>query len=75
MSETSPLKKIGFVYLVREVSEGNVYIPVKQKIMRVRDSCLAVIFEIDQFVIYFYFFIVPNNVFIILFFSNGIAKF
>ena len=71
MSETSPLKKIGFVYLVREMSEGNVYIPVKKKIMRVRDSCLAVIFEIDRFVIYF----VPNNVFIILFFSKGIAKF
>ena len=48
--------------MVREMSEGNVYIPVK-KVMRVRDSCLAIIFEIDRFVIYFYFFIVPNNVF------------
>ena len=75
MSETSPLKKIGFVYLVREMSEGNVYIPVKKKVRRVRDSCLVLIFEIDRFVIYFYFFIVPNNVFIMLFFSKGIAKF
>ena len=46
MSETSPLKKIGFVYLFLEMSEGNVYIPVKEKIMRVRDSCLAIIFEV-----------------------------
>ena len=75
MSETSPLMKIGFVYLFREMSEGNVYIPVKEKIMRVRDSCLAIIFEIDRFVVYFYFFIVPNSVFIMLFFSKGIAKF
>ena len=75
MSEISPLKKIGFVYLFREMSEGNVYIPVKEKIMRVRDSCLAIIFEIDRFVVYFYFFIVANNVFTMLFFSEGIAKF
>ena len=69
--ETSPLKKIGFVYLVREMSEGNVYIPVKKKIIRVRDSCHAIIFEIDQFVIYtyhdliciwfFFFHYVPNH--------------
>ena len=69
------MKKIGLVYLVREVREGNVYIPVKKEIMRVRDSCLVIIFEIDRFVIYFYFFIVPNNVLIILFFSKGMAKF
>ena len=75
VSETSPLKKIGLVYLVREMSEGNVYILVKKNIMRVRGSCLAISFEIDRFVIYFYFFIVPNNVFINLFFSKGIAKF
>ena len=68
------MKKIGLVYLVREVREGNVYIPVKKEIMRVRDSCLVIIFEIDRFVIYFYFFIVPNNVLIILFFSKGMAK-
>ena len=49
MSETSPLKIISFVYLVREVGEGNVYIPVKTKIMRVRDSCLVIIIEIDRF--------------------------
>ena len=75
MSETSPLKIIGFVYLVREVGEGNVYIPVKTKIMRVRDSCLVIIIEIDRLFIYFNFFIVPNNGLIILFFSKGIAKF
>ena len=46
---TRPLKKISFLYLVREVSEGNVYIPVKKKIMRVRDSCLAIMFEINRF--------------------------
>ena len=55
MSKTRQLKKIGFVYLVREMSEGNIYIPVKKKIMRVRNSCFAIIFEIDRFVIYFYF--------------------
>ena len=45
--ETSPLKKIGFVYLVREMSEGNVYmIPVKKKIIRVRDSCHAIILTV-----------------------------
>ena len=75
MSKTRQLKKIGFVYLVREMSEGNIYIPVIKKIMRVRNSCFAIIFEIDWFVIYFYFFIVPNNFLIILFFSKGIAKF
>ena len=73
MSETSPLNLIGFVYLDREVSEGNVYIPIKKKIMRVRDSCLVIIIEIDRFFNYFYFFIVPNNGLIIL--SKGIAKF
>ena len=61
MAET---KKLGFVYLVRDMSEGNVYIPVKEKIMRVHDSCLGINFEIDRFVIYFYFFIGPNNVLI-----------
>ena len=40
MSKTRPLKKIGFVYLIREMSEGNVYIPVKKKIVRVLDSGL-----------------------------------
>ena len=49
MSKTSQLKKIGFVYLVREMSEGDIYIPVKKKIMRVRNSCFAIIFEIDRF--------------------------
>ena len=75
MSETSPLKIISFVYLVREVGEGNVYILVKTKIIRVRDSCLVIIIEIDRFFIYFNFFIVPNNGLIILFFSKCIAKF
>ena len=69
------MKKIGFVYLVREISEGDIYIPVKKKIMRVRNACFAIIFEIDWFVIYFYFFIVPNNFLRILFFGKGIAKF
>ena len=49
IQNTRPLKKISFLYLVREVSEGNVYIPVKKKIMRVRDSCLAIMFEINRF--------------------------
>ena len=76
MSETSPLKIISFVYLVREVGEGNVYIPVKTKIICVRDSCRVIIIEIDRFfLIYFNFFIVPNNGLIILFFSKCIAKF
>ena len=69
MSKTRQLKKIGFVYLVREMSEGNIYIPVKKKIMRVRNSCFAIIFEIDRFVI------LSNNFLIILFFGKGIAKF
>ena len=71
MSGTNPLKKIGFVYLVRGASEGNVYIPVKKKVMRIRDFFLAIILEIDRFfLIYFYVFIVPNNVLIIIFLSK-----
>ena len=75
MSETSPLKIIGFVYLVREVSEGNVYIPVKTKIMRVRDSCLVIIIEIDRFLSILISLLFQVMVLIILFFSKGITKF
>ena len=77
MSEASPTEeKLVFVYLVREVSEGNVYIPIKKEIMRVRDSCLAIVFEIDRFVIYFLFSLLFQIMFlIILVFSKGIAKY
>ena len=55
MSGTNPLKKIGFVYLVPGVSEGNVYIPVKKKVIRIRDSFHAIILEIERvFFIYIF---------------------
>ena len=43
MSKTRSLKKIGFVYLIREMSEGNVYIPVKRRLcVYVIPACFAI---------------------------------